>query len=46
MSDIARIQRGLPIEVYDVDGTWICPECGDDGMPDGCALCGAIDGSD
>lgn len=40
----------------DADGNWICPECDSEGTssgrydsegdPIGCALCGAVDGSD
>lgn len=30
MSDIART---LPIEDYDEDGNWICPECDNEGAP-------------
>ena len=30
-----------PWEIYDADGNWICPECSDEGVDDGCAVCGA-----
>ena len=29
-----------PVEVNDVDGNWICPECSDEGIEDGCPVCG------
>lgn len=35
-----------PDDEVDEDGTWTCPECHNDGTPNGCALCHAVDGND